>query len=340
MLRFPYAPITALVDWWTTSDEYRKLHVERPSQLGVDALTVLREEDGNGEVGGNNRGPHIRRYGGRQGKSWCGWAYYYAVKVASIRRGQAVPFGPSGGARKLFRLTAQHGMRVDLIDIQHGDTVLFDRGNPHKPEDDWKAHIGMVSRVIRNANGIVVKWFYRAGNEGRNAVVEEHEGTGRGRLIGFARLPELSNAGVAQGLVPPSTSTGQACPRELLVASVTAVPVPTRAVLVGSDGAPVDTQISRRLDLGQLSLLLSLDEGPKVWVNTGQPIQAHGPVHGRPPIAARDHVRTSGSAYVPHSTHIHLWLGSISHGCPFAHMGRSSSGVCSVIHAPHVSVSV
>ncbi len=189
VLMLPFAPITRLIAWWTTSDAYRKLNIERASSLGTDALLVLKEEDGNGEEGGNNRGPHIARYGGKQGRSWCGWVYYYAVKVASVRRGEAVPFGPTGGARKLFRLTAQVGMLVDLIDIQPGDTVLFDRGDPDRKEDRWKAHIGVVSRVIRDSNGIVRKWWYRAGNEGRRAKNEEHSGTHKARLVGFARLP-------------------------------------------------------------------------------------------------------------------------------------------------------
>ncbi len=185
----PCAPITRIIDWWTTSDQYRELHRDRPSELGLEALRVMEQEDGNGEEGGNNRGPHIDRYGGKQGKSWCAAVVYFAIAVACFRLRWRKPFARTNGARALFRRTARVGMLVDLIDIQPGDLVLFDRGDPDRKEDRWKAHIGVVSRILRNADGIVVKWYYRAGNEGRRAVVKEHNGTQRGRLVGFARLP-------------------------------------------------------------------------------------------------------------------------------------------------------
>lgn len=184
-----YAPISRLVDWLTTTPEHRELYMPRPSRLGLEVVLVLESEAGLGEEGGNNRGPHIRRWGGRQGQSWCAAVIYYAITSACWSLRWPLPFARTNGARKLFRRAVRSGMRVELIDIQPGDLVLFDRGDPARKSDRWKAHIGAVSRVVRDVDGIVVEWWYWAGNEGRSAVVAEHPGHTRSRLVGFARLP-------------------------------------------------------------------------------------------------------------------------------------------------------
>ena len=185
-----YAPITRLLDWLTTSAQYRAIFRTRQSILGSETLKAMREEIGNGEVGGNNCGPHIRRWGGKQGASWCAVVIDYAVGKACQRLNRQKPFGKSTGARQLFRrCVSSGGMLVQLEDIEPGDLVLFDRGDPARPGDDWKAHIGIVSRVERDVHEDVASWHYFAGNEGPPlAVVKEHEGTHRARRIGFARL--------------------------------------------------------------------------------------------------------------------------------------------------------
>jgi len=180
----PFAPISRLIDWWSTDTIWRELKRRRPSQLGLEALEVLKSEEGNGEQG-NNRGPHIKRWGGKQGKSWCAAVVYFAIEKASERLCKPVPFERSNGARKLFRRAVGAGMRIRKHDMQPGDLVLWARG----PNGSWMAHIGIVSRVERGPGYAVERWQYFAGNEGARAMVEEHDGTEKTRLIGFARLP-------------------------------------------------------------------------------------------------------------------------------------------------------
>lgn len=185
---FAFAPITRLINWWTTDDVYRELFRQRPSTVGEDAIALAREEIRNGarEWGKNNAGRDVDKYrDGNPGKgSWCASFQWWLEKTARAARGLKMPFEYTPGARKMFRLAAEHGMLVGLQDIQVGDLVLWARGD----DGSWKAHIGRVSSVYRE-NGRVIRWQYIAGNEGKYpAPVAEKYGHGKKRRIGFARL--------------------------------------------------------------------------------------------------------------------------------------------------------
>lgn len=185
-----WAPITKFVDWWTTSDYYRELMILRPSPLGLATLKVARTQIGKGELGGNNIGPDLDRYRGPRGGtgSWCAAFVYWCAWRAAQSRRHRVPFARTHGARKLFRRAVRSGMLVPARAVMAGDLVLWSRGNPNKPEERWKAHIGIVSEVERD-RGKVLGWKYIAGNEGKYpALVLERYGHKRGRLVGFARL--------------------------------------------------------------------------------------------------------------------------------------------------------
>lgn len=188
---FAFAPLIQFIDWFTTKPDERDIRKRTPSPLGLAALEVAKREIGNGEEGGNNRGPHLDRYRGGKGDkgAWCAAFVFHCILTASRGRGRPVPVKRTHGARKLFRRCVAAGWLVEYQDIQPGDVVCWSRGNPHKPEDKWKGHIGMVSEVIRDQQGVVVGFEYIAGNEGPvPAKVAEHEGHRR-RLVGFARLP-------------------------------------------------------------------------------------------------------------------------------------------------------
>jgi len=186
---FGFAPIARLVDWWTTDVVYRELFRDRPSSIGAKAVDLAREEIRNGarEWGGNNAGPDVEKYRDGNGGSgpWCASFQYWLEKTARAARGLSMPFAYTPGARKLYRLFVQHGMRVELRDIQVGDLVLWGRG----PKGGWQGHVGRVSQVARGPKGELSRWRYIAGNEGRYpAPVAETEGHRR-RLVGVARLP-------------------------------------------------------------------------------------------------------------------------------------------------------
>ena len=183
------------------SDSPRDIGVGRWAQAVLD---VMRECDGMGEVFRNNYGPYIdaiRRQAGlpkdmRKYGSWCAVQVSYAMEEGWARihgahtwedlmkpYKDAMPIGRQEGARKLFRLACKHGAR--LTGPEPGALVLWDRGNPNKPDEACKAHIGVVDTV--NPPGA---WDYRAGNEGPfPAHCELHPGR-TSRLVGFARLPE------------------------------------------------------------------------------------------------------------------------------------------------------
>lgn len=143
-----------------------------------ELVRIARSQLGNGESGGNNRGPYIAKLGGKQGQSWCARFVGWCIINAAIALGMLAPIKPTGGARRLFRRCCKAGRKLGAGELpQPGDIVAWRRGKLA-----WQGHIGIVSRVEGE------RWWYIAGNEGRfPAVVEEHRGHGR-RLIGFARL--------------------------------------------------------------------------------------------------------------------------------------------------------
>lgn len=184
-----WSPIIRLIDILTTDQDWRAIRRRIPSPLGLKALDIAWTEiavDAK-EIGGNNRGLFVEKYGGGGGplRSWCAKFIFWLFLSASLAGGRTCPIKRTHGARRLFRRAVAAGWLVDLDDIQPGDIVLWDRG----PNGSWKAHIGIVSRVERDEDGNVVSWFYIAGNEGDfPAPVHEVEGTNRGRRVGFARV--------------------------------------------------------------------------------------------------------------------------------------------------------
>lgn len=182
-----FAPITRIVDWFTTDRVWRDVWHDRPSRLGLAVLDAIRSQEGIGEIGGNNAGPHVEKYRGkRKGKGpWCAALVSWCIATACSVLAIVLPLDLSNGARRLFRNAVAAGWRVAYDDVQPGDLVLWARG----PEGSWKAHIGVVDSVERDTEGKVVSWLYWAGNEGKYPARVALRAGHRKRLIGFARLP-------------------------------------------------------------------------------------------------------------------------------------------------------
>lgn len=155
----------------------------RSSEAGWNALQVARAElaRGAGEVGGNNAGPHVRRYhavtGAPEGASWC--ASFVAYCFAEGNPGPVV-YPPTASARETLNRFRKNGWAVAPREDdppRPGDVIVWWRGSVR----GWQGHIGLVAG---HADGIV---HTIEGN--RTAKVAAFQYTlGRiERLLGFGR---------------------------------------------------------------------------------------------------------------------------------------------------------
>lgn len=112
--------------------------------LSLEALEVCRGEIGNGEIGGNNRGPHVERYrGGKRGNApWCAALQYFALEQAANRLGCKPPFERTHLAKGFGDRAAKMGrwLRSDE-QPQRGDWIVWHRGK----RLTRKGHIGIVA---------------------------------------------------------------------------------------------------------------------------------------------------------------------------------------------------
>ena len=155
------------------------------SSLGLDALRIAISEIGNGEVGGNNSGPHIARYKGiaddgdpDDDGAWCASFVSWCFESAAKARGIQLPFRKSHGAKRLFKNIGESGEYV--TNPKPGDVVCWDRG----VKGSWQGHIGIVEKI---ENGIL---YTVEGNVGRYPSIVrrfQHNMDLQTRLEGFAR---------------------------------------------------------------------------------------------------------------------------------------------------------
>ncbi|MBN9332036.1 CHAP domain-containing protein, partial [Devosia sp.] len=122
------------------------------SATGQAALQVAINEmkAGNGEVGGNNMGPHVTKY--LNGKAtppanWCAGFVSYCFQNS----GHPMPFTYSVGARDILTQMKSKGWLIKPDDThppQPGDIIVWWRNTP----SSWEGHIGIVHSYN---NGIV-----------------------------------------------------------------------------------------------------------------------------------------------------------------------------------------
>jgi len=122
------------------------------SKLGRAALTVAIEElnQGAGEVGGNNRGPFVRKYlepaGLDEGNAWCAAFVSWCFYKASGEDRDVMPFQYTAMARDLRmqfkRKGWAHEPNSDYIPVP-GDIVVWWRVSLQ----GWQGHAGLVHSV-------------------------------------------------------------------------------------------------------------------------------------------------------------------------------------------------
>jgi|FLYL01.1.fsa_nt_gi hypothetical protein len=171
--------------------------LDRPSELGLAALQVAITQIGQGEQGGNNRGPALDRYrrGCRycQGGAWCAVFALWCYEEGARNLGIELPW-PSNyvdflgrerriaSAKLLARTMLRHG-GYKVVDRPHrGDLMLKDRG-----QAPWQGHVGIVS-YVEPGNSL---FHAIAGNVGRfpSEVRDYPHELGEPGLLYFVRPP-------------------------------------------------------------------------------------------------------------------------------------------------------
>ena len=149
--------------------------MDKPKDLSAMILVVAREELGNGEIGGNNAGPHVARYKSqkldatddRDRGAWCASFCSWVIAEACGRLGLDLPFRPSHGAKQLGRRIAEAGRKLDAP--EPGCVVVWDRGRLRKNgKPSWKGHVGFCEAITYSADGTTPSILHTIeGNVGR-----------------------------------------------------------------------------------------------------------------------------------------------------------------------------
>lgn len=165
------------------------------SDLGMMASRLAEEEIGNGEVGRNNHGPHVRRWGrGHDDIAHCSAFVCYqleeAIKeFADDERYDALRALFADPRWQKWRLVAKRAWH-ELGKIGHhvalplpGDIPLFERGR----DGDWHGHLAITRGVTLGSD----EFLDVEANVGKfpAKVKKIPRRLGHGRLIGFVRLP-------------------------------------------------------------------------------------------------------------------------------------------------------
>ncbi len=176
--------------WWTMWREALKLlpPVEQgwtqPSMMAREVLAVARSELGNGETLGNNRGPDLDRYRGKQGNdegAWCAAFVIFCIEEACKRIGRSCPVKRSHNAKRLWKnILAAGGTRVDFP--APGDIPLWHRG----AKNALTGHIAIQATPVK-----LGEWSAIEGNKGGwpSTVREFPHVVGEPLFLGWARLP-------------------------------------------------------------------------------------------------------------------------------------------------------
>jgi hypothetical protein len=149
-------------------------------QLAAAAAHRAELDIGQGEIGGNNRGPYVWSLTGRRTSgAWCAAAVHSWYEQAAECLGLELPWARTHSARKLAARMSRYGcMLPPSVQPEVGDVALWSRGKP------WQGHVGVVVYVPLGG------WFVTVeGNVGKYPAETQpfvHR-LGEPRLLGFAR---------------------------------------------------------------------------------------------------------------------------------------------------------
>lgn len=183
LTRIAQAELGLTVDGMLGPKTRAALQTTREPSLSDVIVEVAREEIGNGETHGNNRGPDIDRYaaacgwGPDSGIAWCAAFAFYCYAQACTRLGRFRRVNGHVGARRLAEnILAAGGTKV--FEPQPGDLVLLERGSP-----GGSAHVRLVTDVAAAHYGAI------EGNSGPHVRAHVYP-LSDPDLLGFYRWPE------------------------------------------------------------------------------------------------------------------------------------------------------
>lgn len=145
------------------------------------ALKAALAEIGNGEVGGNNLGPHVKKYLNgiiAPPADWCAGFVSFCFKNS----GKPMPYNYSLGARNVLKQLKAKGWAVTPSDANPplpGDVIVWWRVAP----SSWEGHIGLVHSY---SNGIIKTI---EGNKTPKVASFNYTLGSINKLLGFARVP-------------------------------------------------------------------------------------------------------------------------------------------------------
>jgi hypothetical protein len=152
-------------------------------QIGLAALKVaIAEMDaGHGEIGGDNRGPHVRRYLNDlapEGKDWCAGFVSFCFRETGL----PMPFKYSVGARDIRNQMRSAGHEVTPTPIdppRPGDIIVWWRTSP----TGWQGHVG----IVHSCSGGLLRTI--EGNRTPKVGSFVYTLGSIQRLLGFVRAP-------------------------------------------------------------------------------------------------------------------------------------------------------
>ena len=100
----------------------------------ADLVTIARNEIGNGELGGNNKGIYVEQYLNWQTNlPWCAGFVSYCLK----KNGNKIPY--------LLRAKsfADYGKQLTIKELKSGDLVIFNR--------QGGGHIGIIEKINKDS---------------------------------------------------------------------------------------------------------------------------------------------------------------------------------------------
>lgn len=185
--------------WWSLNNpkpdittpsavDYARLPASGGSPTGRAALKAAIGElkAGASEVGGNNRGPFVRKYvsvaGGVEGNEWCAGFVSWCFLQACGGDKAAMPFACTLGARDVLARCRRNGWDhppgSDHVPLP-GDIVVWWRGQ----YAGWKGHVGLVHSV-RDGMLYTIEGNRSPRVQGFSYVLSRMD-----RLLGYCHVP-------------------------------------------------------------------------------------------------------------------------------------------------------
>jgi len=156
--------------------------------MGRAALesAIAELQRGAGEVGGNNRGPAVRKYlkptGLSEGNSWCAAFVSWCYLQAADGDQEAMAFSYGASARGLLRQFKDNGWGQAPgtgYEPLPGDLVVWWRVRA----DGWQGHVGLVHQL---RDGIL---YTVEGNRGPKVQGFSYVSSRMDRLLGYGHVP-------------------------------------------------------------------------------------------------------------------------------------------------------